>query len=61
MDEIGQELFAGAGFTLNEHGGLRVRDVQREFDGASNCDSLSNDSILAISFVQRALQPHDFR
>src|SRR6185503_1636468 len=59
MNQIGQQLFAGARLTLNQDRGLSVGDAKGQLNRAPNAGRLSDDAILAMPFMQRALQAHD--
>ena len=61
MDQIREQLFAGAGFAFDQNCGLRVGHTQRELDCATYRGRLSDNSFLAVTFVQRAAKVHDLR
>src|SRR5687768_11746255 len=56
MYEVGDQLLAGAGFARDQHGGVRVGDIQCQFDRSAYCRCLADD--LALSLVQFAAQSH---
>ena len=61
MDQVGQQFFTGARFAFDQDRGLGVSDAQCHLDGAAYHGRLTDDAVLAIAFVQRTTQVHDFR
>ena len=58
MDEVGEQLLARARLALNQHGGLRVGDVQGQLDGAADAGRLADDAVFGVALVQHASQAH---
>ena len=57
MDEICDQLLAGARFAKYQNGRVCIGDIQTKFDRSADGRSLSDK--LALPLVKLALEPHD--
>ncbi len=59
MDSLGDELFAGAAFALNENGGAAGRDLGDEVEEAKHRLALADDVFEVIALLEGALELND--
>src|ERR1043165_6057261 len=60
VNQVREQLLARARFAFDQNRRLRVRNTQCQLEGATYRGSLTDDARLAVTFVQRTTQVHDF-
>ncbi len=60
VDGLGDELLAGAGFALDEHGGAAGRNLRDGVEQAQHGLGLADDVFEVVALLERALELDDF-